>query len=185
MYVRQIDSFRLDRTYGFQHYPILTIPDDVARIDAPMDSCCTQRCPYVNYCTYEVPYIEKINMSFEEVIAAFPPDLSVPNIYWAHTGQGPLSEMFEVIPEGRDTRVFAVNQRAALRIRKNNDSIITYMGFELENIKNEDVDFILYLARTVQECTSSPLFFCSKAVSKPVRPMLLNSADFEKWVCRK
>lgn len=186
MYKRQIQSFRLDKTYGFQHYPIITLPEDISLIDAPAGSCCQQMCPYINYCTLMVPCCEKSNLRFDDIIAAFPDDLSVPDVYWAHTGQGPLSEMFEKFPKNSNTCVFAENQRAALRIRKNKEGVIQYIGFELERLKSEDVNFILYLARTVQSCTSTPMYFCEGAsYSMPAKPMLLNGVDFENWVRRQ
>lgn len=192
MHKRQIEEFILDASYGNQHYPILTLPDNVELIEALSGSCCTQKCPYVNYCTYEVPYFEKINLGVNDIIAAFPSDLLITNVYWKYSDLHNQIMQVEAIMEGRwddvlpekavRTIVFAEYQRAGLRIRTTDEGVVTYIGLELEAIKSEDVDFILYLGRTVQACTSSPLFFCEKAVFESTQPMRLDSVEFEKWV---
>ena len=134
----------------------------------------------------EVPYFEKLNIGFDDIIAAFPSDLLVSAVYWQHDlftwmcisdSDNPAENYY---PTDDRTIVFAENQRVGLRILKNDEGIVTYIGLELETVKTEGVDFILYLARTAQACTLTPLFFYEKTFSKPIQPMLLNSADFEK-----
>lgn len=120
-------------TYGFQNYPIIALPRDVSFVDCPPHSCLKETCPYINYCTLQVPYFERIHLRFDDIVTAFPNDLLIPDVYWAHTGQYDLSEMFKTYPVDSNTCVFAENQKVALRIRKNNECIVQYIGFELES----------------------------------------------------
>ena len=183
MFKRTIDKFRLDATYGFQTYPIIALPDNSC--EALKGSCYTN-CMIKNYCTLHTPYIAEKNIDFNVITTKIPAELCVPVVYWAHTRQCSMEEMFKVWYEDDRTKVYAQNQRAALRIRRNTKGLVEFASFELENPNSMDIDFISYLSETLQKCTEHPLYLCTMGeYKKDAKLLLLNSEMLQEWLFDK
>lgn len=180
---RMIDEFRLDATYNFQTYPIIALPDNLCK--APKESC-NRNCMIRQYCTLHTPYIVEKKIDFSVITAKIPAELCVPVVYWAHTGQCSFEEMFKVWYEDDRTKVYAQNQRAALRIRRNAEGFVEFASFEFENPNSMDIDFISYLSETLQKCTEHQLYLCTKGEPKKNAELLpLHSDMLQEWLIGK
>ncbi len=179
MFHRTIDSFRLDKTYSFQTYAIIAFPEGIDKSSVSCSDC--DQCSLKKWCTIHVPYIAQKRISFQKVADTMQKDLIVPSVYWAHTGQASFEEMFMTWHVDKRTLVFAENQRAGLRVRREKSSdIIEFCGLELENFRTRDIDFILYLAHGFQQCTDTPLYLCTKGRQPKLLP--LDSDLLKDWL---
>ena len=181
---RNIESFRLDATYGFQSYPIIALSNEEKLKEYNLllekNEDCYQ-CAIRNKCTLhkKKELVEK-SIEFDKVTANIQEQLIVPEVYWCHTGQCSFEEWGKVWYEGENTKVFAQNQNAGLRIRKNFMGIIEYAGFELENYQLSDVDFIVYLMGCFQSSTDYSLFICTKG--RNAKLLSFGSEQMKDWL---
>lgn len=182
-YKRMTEDFKLDATYGFQTYPIVVLPDDFKnQTDLSVAGSCRSECGLQEWCTLHTPFICEKKISFEKITSFFPTELSVPKVFWGHTGQCDIEEMFAVWYVDENTKVYAQCQRAGLRVR-NKDGIAEFLSFEFMNFNISDVDFIMYLADGLQGCTETRLFICTKGGYKKNAQLIpLQSESFRKWL---